>query len=146
MNHPQPADFRPAPRIKPPGKFITSLAIFLSGCGVVLVIGGFLMWMNGAFTFRTNDNLRPMLSPDRKLEAVLFRRTRENGDGYTTHVAIIKAGTKLPNRSGKAFIAEGEPAITVHWTDSTHLIIREPEGTRIILRASQLGEIKISEN
>ena len=145
MKEPQPAASPAAPRIKPPGRLITSVALFLSGCGVVLVIGGFLMWMDGTFIVRANDNLRPTRSPDGKLEAVLFRRTRETGEGYTTNVAIIKTGEKLPNRSGKAYIAEGEPAIHIRWADNTHLVINDPDGAKVILRATQVGDVAISD-
>ncbi len=113
---------------------------------MVLVIGGILMWLNHVLPDRENDNLRPYPSPDGKLQAVLFRRTVQNRYAYTTHVAILGAREKLPNRSGKAFIAEGEPAVQIHWKDNKHLVINDPEGTKIILRAAQVGEVRISEH
>jgi len=39
---------------------------------------------------------------------VLFRRTSPDNQGFTTHVAT---GKKLPNGSGNAFIAKGEPPV-----------------------------------
>jgi hypothetical protein len=133
------------PRIKAPGKLVTGLALFLSGCGVVLVTGGVLMWLNDIVPFRTNDNLRSFISPDGKHQAVLFRRTVKGRDAYTTHVAILGAGEALPNKSGRAFIAEGEPFIIVRWTGNRQLVIDDPDGTKVILRASQIGDIRISE-
>lgn len=134
----------PEIHIKPPGTLTRGIAIFLSGCGVVLVTGGLLMWLNQAFPERRNDNLRSMPSPDGKLEAVLFRRTSQAKHKFTTHVAIIGAGEKLPNRSGKAFIAEGEPPVILRWESDRHLVIDEPARTKVILRASQLGDVTIS--
>ena len=123
-----------------------SIAIFLSGCGVILVIGGLLTWYNHAFPARSNDNLRPMVSPNGKLQAVLFRRTCLGNNAYTTHVAIIETGKELPNRSGKAFIAEGEPPVVLRWIDNNHLVIDDPGNTKVILRASRVGDIEIREN
>ncbi|RYD42203.1 MAG: hypothetical protein EOP85_11535 [Verrucomicrobiaceae bacterium] len=138
------APLPPPPRIRPPGRFITSVAIFLSGCGAVLVSGGVLMWFNNAVSFRTNDNLIHSVSPDGKHQAVLFRRSNKQRDGYTTHVTIIPAGQKLPNRPGKAFIAEGEPSVFIRWTDEKTLVIEDPDDAKVILRAAQLGDIRIS--
>ena len=143
----RPPKIKPLPekRIRAPGTLIRSIAIFLSGCGVILVIGGLLTWINYAFPARSNDNLRPMVSPDGKYQAVLFRRTSQGDNPYTTHVAIIETGNELPNRSGKAFIAEGEPSVILRWIDNNHLVIDDPAGTKVILRASRVGDIKISE-
>ena len=141
-----PIDFPfPAKPIRPPGTWIRGIAIFLSGCGVILVIGGGLTWCNHAFPARRNDNLRPMPSPDGKHQAVLFRRTTLDNQGFTTHVAIIETNTELPNRSGKAFIAKGEPDVILRWVDNTHLIIDDPDSTVVILRATRVGDIEISE-
>lgn len=125
---------------------VRSIAIFLSGCGVILVIGGILMWFNHAYPARKNDNLRPVPSPNGKYQAVLFRRTTLDNGGFTTHVAIIETGKELPNRSGKAFIAEGEPAVILRWVDGTHLVIDDPDSTKVILRASRVGDIEISDH
>lgn len=111
----------------------------------MLVTGGVLMWLNGAMPFRKNDNLRYASSPDGKQQAVLFRRTGRGDESYTTHVAIIPTGEELPDSSGRAFIAEGEPSILVRWVDNRNLVIDDPEGTKVILRASQIGDIRISE-
>lgn len=111
----------------------------------MLVIGGLLMWLNHAFPERKNDFEQIYLSPDRKLQAVWFRRTVLGKDTHTAHVTILGAGEKLPNRSGKAFIAEGVPALDIHWVDNHHLVIDEPEGTKVILRAAQVGDVRISE-
>lgn len=35
-------------RIKPPNPILRKLAIFLSVCGVFLIIGGLLIWLNHA--------------------------------------------------------------------------------------------------
>lgn len=113
---------------------------------MVLVIGGILMWLNHLFPDRRNDRLRTYLSPDGKLQAVLFRRTVQGHDTYTTHVAILGAGEELPNRSGKAFIAEGEPAVIVHWEDNKHLVVKDPEGTHVILRAAQVDDVMINDH
>lgn len=145
MSAPLPVAPPPEKPIKPPGKVTRGLAIFLSGCGVVLVIGGCLMWFNGAYPSSKNDNLRFMPSPDGKRQAVLFRRTSLGENGFTTHVAILGTGDELPNRSGSAFIAEGEPPVILRWVDNKQLVIDEPEGTKVVLRASQLGDITISE-
>jgi hypothetical protein len=128
-----------------PGIAITSFAILLSGCGVTLVIGGVLMWMNGTLFAQSNDKLRPLRSPDGKLEAVIYRRTRGHGGGYTTDVTITKAGEKLPNRPGRVFIAEGEPAILIRWLDNTHLMVTDPEDSKTPLRAPQVEGITISD-
>lgn len=125
---------------------IRSIALFLSGCGVILVIGGLLVWFNHAFPAVSNDNLRPMISPDGKLQAVLFRRNSSGQSAYTTHVAIIETGKELPNCSGTAFIAEGEPPVVLRWIDNNRLVIDEPGNTKVILRASRVGDIEISEN
>ena len=130
--------------MKPPGALVRGLAIFLSGCGVVLLAGGALTWYNQTFPERENTHLRPFPSPDGKLHAVVFRRTSPGEREFTTHVAVIRAGAKLPNRSGKAFIADGEPAIDVRWRDPLHLVITEPPGTKVILRASQIENVKIT--
>lgn len=110
----------------------------------MLVIGGVLMWLNNALPYRKNDNLRYVTSPDGNHKAVLFRRTSKAPKAYTTHVSIIRAGEELPDRSGKAFIAEGEPTLMVRWADNRNLIIDEPDGTKVILRAAQLDDIRIS--
>ncbi|MES2925102.1 MAG: hypothetical protein V4819_26345 [Verrucomicrobiota bacterium] len=132
--------------IRAPGTVVRSIAIFLSGCGVILVFGGFLMWFNHAYPDRRNENLRSSPSPNGKIQAVLFRRTKLDNQGFTTHVAIIETGTELPNRSGKAFIAEGEPSVILRWIDNTHLVIDDPDSTKVILRASQVGDIQISDH
>lgn len=111
----------------------------------MLVTGGLLMWLNDAIPFRRNDNLRPVISPDGKHQAVLFRQISKGDDSYTTHVAIIPTGEELPSRSGKAFIAEGEPTVLIRWVDNGNLVIDEPEGTKVVLRASQIGDIRISD-
>lgn len=111
----------------------------------MLVIGGMLMWLNHLFPGRENDSQRSYPSPDKRLQAVWFRRTVQGKDTHTTHVTIIGAGEKLPNRSGKAFIAEGIPALDIHWVDNNHLVIDDPEGTRILLRAAQVGTVRISD-
>ena len=103
------------------------------------------MWLNYHFPERKNDSLRTYPSPDKKLQAVSFRRTVQGHDTHTTHVAIINAGEKLPNRSGKVFIAEGVPVLKISWIDNSHLLVNEPEGTKVILRAAQVGGVKISE-
>lgn len=128
-----------------PGIFTTGTAYFLSGCGLVLVIGGLLMWLNHLFPERENDSQRSYPSPDKRLQAVWFRRTVQGKDSHTTHVTIIGAGEKLPNRSGKAFIAEGVPVLDIHWVDNNHLVIDDPDGTKVILRAVQVGGVKIRE-
>jgi hypothetical protein len=140
----QPAAAPPEKRITPPSVTLTTLAIFLCGCGLVLVIGGLLMWFNHAHPVRKNDHVRPFPSPDGKYQALLFRRTSLGPEAYTTHVTILPAGEILPNRSGKAYIALGEPAVTVRWQDNDHLVIGDPDGTAIILRASQVGDVKIT--
>jgi hypothetical protein len=140
----RPASPKPEKRINPPGLTVTTIAVFLSGCGVVLVIGGLLMWFNYTHPKRMNDRLRPFPSPDGTRQAILFRRTSLGPEPYTTHVAILPAGVPLPNRSGKAYIAEGEPNITVRWQDDNHLVIESPEDTHVILRASKVGDVKIS--
>ncbi|RYD23348.1 MAG: hypothetical protein EOP88_04565 [Verrucomicrobiaceae bacterium] len=111
----------------------------------MLVIGGVLTWLNGIAPYRKNDNLRYVASPDGQHQAVWFRRTSKGPKSYTTHVAVIRAGEELPDRSGKAFIAEGEPTLLIRWADNRNLVIDEPDGTKVILRASQLGDIRISE-
>jgi hypothetical protein len=40
LSNRRPASPKPEKRINPPGLTITTIAVFLSGCGVVLVIGG----------------------------------------------------------------------------------------------------------
>jgi hypothetical protein len=146
LNRPSKITPHPERPIRAPGTLLRTIAIFLSGCGVILVIGGFLTWFNHAYPTRINDNLRPVDSPDGKLRAVLFRRTSLGKDPYTTHVAIIERGKELPNRSGKAFIAAGEPSVIVRWIDDHHLVIDDADGTKVILRTSQVGDIQISEN
>ena len=111
----------------------------------MLIIGGILMWLNHLFPERKNDTQRSYLSPDKKLQAVSFRRTVQGKDTHTTHVTIIGTGEKLPNRSGKAFIAEGVPPLEVRWIDNSKLLIKEPEGTKVILRAAQVGNVRISD-
>ncbi len=111
----------------------------------MLVTGGFLMWLNSAFPNRANDNIRRLASPDGKHEAVLFRRTSRDSSAYSTHVTVLPAGQELPNRSGKAFIAEGEPSVRFRWTDSSNLVIDDPDGTKVIFRASQIGDVRIKE-
>lgn len=128
-----------------PGIAVTSFAIFLSGCGVILVIGGLLMWMNKTLFAQSNDRLRSVRSPDGKLEAVLYRRTHRHGSGYTTDVTITKEGERLPNRPGKAFIVEGEPPVLVRWLDNTHLLITDLEGSKALLRAAQVDGITITD-
>lgn len=103
------------------------------------------MWLNGVIPYRQNDNLRFVTSPDGKHQAVLYRRSGKGHDAYTTHVAIVPTGEKLPDRSGRAFIAEGEPTVLVRWADSSNLVIDDPDGTKVILRASQIGDVRISE-
>ncbi len=111
----------------------------------MLVIGGVLTWLNDAVPYRQNDNLRYVASPDGKHQAVWFRRTSKGPQSYTSHVTIIRSGEELPDRSGKAFIAEGEPTLLIRWADNRNLVIDEPDGTKVILRASQLDDIRISE-
>ena len=111
----------------------------------MLIIGGILMWLNFLYPERKNDSERIYLSPDKKLQAVSFRRTVQGKSTHTTHVTIIGAGEKLPNRSGKAFIAEGVTPLDIRWVDDNHLVIDDPEGTKVILRAAQVGDVKISE-
>lgn len=101
------------------------------------------MWMNGSLFVQSNDKLRLVRSPDGKREAVLYRRSHKRGGGYTTDVTIIKAGEALPNRPGKAFIAEGEAAIQTRWLDDTHLMITDLNGSRVLLRASQVEGVTI---
>lgn len=110
----------------------------------MLVTGGLLTWLNHFHWGSANDNLRPMPSPDGRLQAVLFRRSDGDKESFTTHVSVIGSDEKLPNRPGNAFITEGEPPIILRWVDHKHLVIEEPAGTEGIHRTSRLGDIQIS--
>lgn len=86
------------------------------------------------------------MSPNGELQAVLFRRNCGATTAHSTQVTILKAGEKLPNAGGNAFVAEGEPPVIVRWVDNKHLIIDEPEGTTVIFRPSQVSDIQISDH
>lgn len=113
---------------------------------MVLVIGGLIMWLNHAFERCGNDNLRPVVSPDGQLQAVLFRRSCTANAAFSTHISILRADQKLPNIIGNVFSAEGEPFVLIHWLDNTHLIINTPDGTNISYRVMQLGNVQISDH
>ena len=130
-------------QINPPGKFVRAGAIFLSGCGVVLLIGGALMGINQAFPSCTNEILNEIPSPDGKLKAVVFRRSCASTDSVTTNVSIFGRAGKLPNQPGNTFIAQGVPPLNTRWTSPTELLIEEPKDTLVTLRVAKYCEIRI---
>ncbi len=130
-------------QIKPPGKLVHAGAIFLSGCGVVLLIGGALMGINQAFPSCTNEILNEIPSPDGKLKAVVFLRSCASADSVTTNVSIFGKSEKPPNQSGNSFIAQGVPPLSIRWTDPTELLIEEPKDTFVTLRVAIYGEVRI---
>ena len=125
---------------------VRSIAIFFSGCGVVLLIGGLIMWLNTTWDMCGNDNLRPVVSPNGVLQAVLFRRNCGATTSYSTQVSILRNDEKLPHEMGNIYRANREPAVDVRWIDNTHLVIDEPDGTEVSFRVTQLGEIQISDH
>lgn len=138
---PPPPEKRP---IKSPGITLTTLAIALSGLGLVLLIGGTLTWFEGSFAECENNNIRPVPSPDGKLTAVLFRRDCGDPSKYTTHVSILPAGKELPDGTGNAFSAAGEPVVLVRWRDERNLVIESGDGTRVTFLASRVDDVRIS--
>ncbi len=104
------------------------------------------MWLNHAFERCGNDNLRPVASPNGQLQAVLFRRSCTANAGFGTHISILGANEKLPNKNGNIFTAEGEPFVLIQWVDNTHLMIHVPDGTKITSQITQLGNVHISDH
>lgn len=133
-------------QIKPPGRLVRVGAIFLSGCGVVLLIGGALMGFNQAFPSCTNEILNEIPSPDGKLKAVLFRRSCASTDSVTTNVSIFGRSEKPPNEPGNSFIAQGVPPVSMRWISDSELLIDEPKGTNVTLRVAQYCEIRIRDH
>ena len=112
----------------------------------MLVTGGVLMWLNDVVPYRKNENLRYVASPDGKHQAVWYRRPSRGPLSYSTHVEVIRTGEKLPNRPGRAFIAEGEPTLLIRWADNRNLVVDDPDGTHVILRAAHLDDFRISDH
>lgn len=132
--------------IKSPGTTLTTVAIALSGLGLVLVFGGVLTWFSGFFAECDNDNERPVPSPDGKWTAVLFRRDCGDASKYTTHVSILGIHEKLPNEPGNVFTAIGEAAVILRWQDDRNLVIEAADGTNVTFRATKFEGFQISDH
>lgn len=145
MNRNQPAFPPRERRANPPGSVARVGSIFLSGCGVILILGGLLMWLNHQFPSCRNDNFRSQVSPDGKLKLVSFRRTCAANSYVSTDVSIIRADEKLPEEAGTIFSAQGEPNLTLRWICDSQVFLHAPEGTRINLRVSKFCEIQVTD-
>jgi hypothetical protein len=133
-------------QINPPGKLVRAGAIFLSGCGVVLLIGGALMGFNQAFPSCTNEILNEIPSPGGKFKAVLFRRSCASTDSVTTNVSIFGISEKLPNQPGNSFIAQGITPLGIRWINGSELLIDEPKGINVTLRVAKYCDIQIRDH
>lgn len=133
-------------QINPPGTIVRAGAIFLSGCGVVLLIGGGLMWFNQAFPSCSNEILSEIPSPDGKLKALIFRRSCASTDSVSTDVSIFGSSESPPNQPGNSFIAQGVTPVTIRWIDNSELLIDEPQETNVTLRVAKYSEVRISDH
>lgn len=82
------------------------LALALTGCGERCV----------------NREIQRVASPSGQKAAVVFSREC-SGAEPNVQVAVTRTGVTLPNVPGNAFIAVGQPALTVRWLSNESLLV-----------------------
>ena len=95
-----------------------------------------------------------VISPDRKLDAVVFERDCGATTGFSTQVSVVRTGAQ-PSGSGNAFVADdnhhrapapaiGGPLVELRWAGPNRLIVRYDHRDRLFLNASAVAGAKIA--
>jgi hypothetical protein len=89
-----------------------------------------------------NAEVTRLGSADGSLDAVLFQRDCGATTGFSTQVSVVRAGERLADEGGNAFVADadhgrapsaswGGPPATVCWRDARTLVVRYHPSARV---------------
>jgi hypothetical protein len=122
------------------------LSILLGGALVLLLVcAATLWWVVPSFLNPCgNDNIEEFPSPDGRMKAVRFRRDCGATTGYSTHVSLLPAGSKLGNEAGNVFVIREEPPVGVRWIDAHHLSISSSGTATSHLHLEKFEAIRIT--
>ena len=115
---------------------------------VAAVAAGFVLGMACSAPCDTEEQFR-VASPDRKLEAVVFRHDCGSTTDHSTHVTILPAGARLGDRPGNVFVSDidhnqspraswGGPLATLHWPEPRRLVVIYHPLARVSLQVPSL--------
>ena len=93
-------------------------------------------------------------SPDGRWEAVLFERDCGATTDFATHVSLLSAGAKLPNKAGNVFTADSDHgqaplvagnviSVSIKWAGRDSLEIRYDRRARVFSREPKVQGISI---
>ena len=98
-----------------------------------------------------NDEVTRLGSADGTLDAVLFQRACGATTGFSTQVSVVRAGERLADDGGNAFVADadhgrapsaawGGPPANVSWRDARTLVVRlSPFGSSLRIPSVRRG-------
>ncbi len=91
----------------------------------------------------TNKVISAAVSPDGRLQAVIFTQTGYDGPFYNTEVSVIGAKQELPNDDGNVFVcsqgsaprgsAETGPVVSVAWIGPRQLLVTYDDRSKVDL-------------
>ncbi|MCZ6853231.1 MAG: hypothetical protein O7G86_04850 [Gammaproteobacteria bacterium] len=101
-----------------------------------------------------NTLVEDVLSPDKKMKAVVFQRECTSSRDYTTQVSINPANAELPNGIGNVFIANtnngaapnsplGGPSVKVRWRTETFLELSHHPDAKVFLSETFIDDITV---
>jgi hypothetical protein len=102
----------------------------------------------------SNQILKQIPSPNKKMKAVVFQRDCGATTGFSTQVSILSFEQDLPNDGGNIFVADtdhgnapsgagGGPVVEVSWTSETELLVRHDKRARVFHNEPSLANIRI---
>jgi hypothetical protein len=116
---------------------------------VILTMGGFVLLLFLSLSPIGddpcgNDNVAVVLSPNKELKAVTFRRNCGATTAYSTHVSILPVNTELRNEAGNVLSIDHEPPLAVRWIDDHHLRISGAGAARAGSQLTRFQGIEIT--
>ncbi len=101
-----------------------------------------------------NEVIQEIVSPDKRLKAVIFQRDCGATTDFSTQVSILDAGEKLPPQGGNVFVCDsshgkapagagGGPPVEVTWIANDALKIIHDTDARIFFAANKYKNAEI---
>ena len=98
--------------------------------------------------------VRRVPSADGQWEAILFERDCGATTDFGTHLSVLRAGAKLPNKPGNVFIADSDHGraplvegnvidVSIQWAGPDSLVVRYDPRARIFSQESKVQGISV---
>ena len=91
-----------------------------------------------------NDPLTGEESPDKKKIAMVYLRDCGATTGFSTHVSILDAPGRLPNKPGHVLVVAGKHPGAVRWEGNNRLVILGLDSAKEFLKLTEFKGIEIN--